>query len=303
MQSCKRTRVPRKRSSSFSAVATVAMLAALSASAGSGPTAFAQSAGKAERKVRHDVKQANLYLKMKLPDRARELLSKTVADEPGRSDPLAWVALGRAHFFERRIDQAGAAVERARSLGLPPFTKRTKWARRFLARFDRHVGALVIDGGRCETLEVEARLAAPMPDKTRKALLDSVPGWRTGTLSRQRGERFFLPAGRYRFGEVRVKVLAGELARMSAAEVGAACPAPPPVVAQRSAPPAGADGVVVAESDREEEEPSWIEDNWVWVLVGALVVAGGAAAAIGVTTNQGPDQVNFNPNPNSFRDD
>ncbi|MEM7678701.1 MAG: tetratricopeptide repeat protein, partial [Myxococcota bacterium] len=124
------------------------------------------------RRVRHQVRQANLYLKMKLPQRARELLTTTIETEPGRSDPLAWLALGRAYFAERRLDEAGQAVERARSIGLPNLKrKRTRWARRFTRLFDQHVGALVLDGGACEQLQFSAGLAAPMPDTTRKALL------------------------------------------------------------------------------------------------------------------------------------
>ncbi|MEO1335052.1 MAG: tetratricopeptide repeat protein, partial [Myxococcota bacterium] len=223
------------------------------------------------RRVRHQVRQANLYLKMKLPERARELLTATVQSEPGRSDPLAWLALGRAHFAERRLDEAGSAVEQARSIGLPNLKrKRTRWARRFLRRFDQNVGTLVLDGGACEQLRFSARLAAPMPDPTRKALLDSVPGWRTGELRRERGQKFYLPAGRYRFGTLKVKVLASEMARVSADEVGAKCPAPPPVVAQPMVIPPPDGALVTTVAEQTPDDSSWFESNWGWVVVGAV---------------------------------
>ena len=252
-----------------------------------------------ERRVRHDVKQANLYLKMKLPTRARELLTKTVAEEPGRSNPLAWLALGQAYYYERRIDDAGQAVERARSLGVEQASQKgkRKWAKRFLARYMKNIGALVVDGGACEDLQFDAQLAAPMMNKTRKALLDSVPGWRSGTLQRTRGEKFFLPAGRYRFGQVKVKVLAGEMARMAAEEVGARCPgAPALAVGAPGAPLPG--GAMSAQAAPEQK--SWFASNWGWVVVGAVVVAG-SATAIGLATSGGPDQLSFDGNPSSFR--
>ena len=262
-----------------------------------------------QRRVRHQIKQANLYLKMKLPDRARELLTETVASEPGRSDPLAWLALGQAYYYERRIDEVGRAVERAMSLGLTEAIGARKWARRFLQRYRKNIGALVLDGGQCEELTVTAKLAAPMVNKSHRALLESAPGWRSGKLVRKRDEKFFLPPGRYRFGETRVQVLAGELARVSADEVGAACPEPPPAVvvdASPSAPPGQPTTetlvqAVPAEAVAQKDDTSWFEDNWVWVLVGAVVVAGGAATVAGVAASGGPDQVSFNPNPSSFR--
>ncbi len=252
------------------------------------------------RRVRHNVKQANLYLKMNLAVRARELLTETVADEPGRSDPGAWLALGRVFFVERKVDEAGRAVRQARRLGLKE-PARSKWARAFLDEYDSHVGSLVLDGGTCRELRFQAELAAPMVNVTRRALLDSATGWRTGTLTRQRGERFYLPAGRYRFGSVKVSVLAGELVRLSSTDIGADC-APPPglAAAPAGAPPPGGE-VVAPASVAAEEESSWFEDNWVWLVVGAVVIAGGTGTAVALSSGGGPDQVNFNPNPSSFR--
>ena len=265
---------------------------------------YAQSATTTQKKkLLHDVKQANLYIKLKYPERARELLEPVVEAEPGRSDALTWLALGRAYYFERRLDDAGRAVEQARSLGLREAAKSAKWARRFAATFKRHVGALILDGGACEAPQFTAKLAAPMPNKTRRALLDSVPGWRSGTLKRARSKRFYLPAGRYRFGSLRVKVLAGEFARVSAEEIGAECPVSvPPVAMAVPAPQGPSDLVSPTTATAREQRPSWFEENWVWVVVGSVVVVAGTATAIGLATaGGGPDQVNFNPNPGSFR--
>ena len=270
---------------------------------------FAASLGSAraqdadQRRLQHQIKQANLYLKMKLPDRARELLTETVDAEPGRSDPLAWLALGRAYYFERRIDDLGRAVEKAETLGLKQVvgTTKEKWVRRFLKTYRTHVGAIVVDGGRCERLQFKAQLSAPMLNATRKALLESAPGWRSGELERQRGEKFFLPVGRYRFGQTKVSVLAGELARVSADEVEAACPdLPAASLAAQGVPPPG--GAMTMTGVADDPSSSWFESNWGWLLLGAVVVAGGTATAVGLATAGGPDQVSFNPNPGSIRE-
>ncbi len=264
------------------------------------------------RRVRQDIKQAHLYLRMKLPDRAREVLTETVATAPGRSDPLAWLALGQAYYFERRIDDAGRAMDRALSLGVRAAIGPRKWAKTFLSRYRRNVGAVTLDGGDCASPTIPAQLEAPMASETREALLDAVPGWQAGALIRKQGERFFLPVGRYRFGDTKVTVAGERTTRLVAAEVGATCsPALPPpsvdVVVTAVAPPppplAPASPETSVTAIPVEGGSSWFEDNWIWVVVGAVVVAGGAAAAIGVAASGGPDQVSFNPNPPSFRGD
>ncbi len=249
---------------------------------------------KAADRADHEVKQAVLYIKMGRANEARDLMCKTVETPSGADNGMAWLALGRAFFEDRNLDTAGQAVDRAKRLNVKARLGQSRWAGAFLAEFDEKVGALKVVGGACPGLAFSAKLAAPIADPVRKALLASAMGWGKGRLIRAQDKTFYLPVGRYQLGSSRVKVLAGELVRLNAEDLGAECAQLPQTlvrgcrqnltVATGPADPGG----------KSSGGGSITSNTWFWVIVGAsaLAVAGGATAA-GVLTSGGADTLSL----------
>ncbi len=247
---------------------------------------------KAADRSDHDVKQAVLYIKMGRANEARDLMCKTVETPSGADNGMAWLALGRAFYEDRNLDAAGQAVDRAKRLNVKARLAQSRWAGQFLAEFDEKVGALKVVGGTCPGLAFSAKLAAPIADPVRKALLASALGWGKGRLVRAQDKTFYLPVGRYQLGSSRVKVLAGELLRLNAEDLGTECAQLPQLVqgCRQNLTVA-----TVPTGPGEETGGGSITSNtWFWVIVGAsaLAVAGGATAA-GVLTSGGADTLSL----------
>lgn len=227
------------------------------------------------RKVQHEVEQAMLYLKMGIPQRAVESLRKLVAEPPGKRDPVAWLALGRAFYTIKNVDEAGLAVLESEKLGIQDRLEKLKpWAQKFHQDFRKTVGQIGLRAA-CDTVEFPIRLAAPMVDKTKRALLESIPGWREERLVRSALNPFFLPIGKYKLGDLTVEVQEDVPASVAMPEISGKCSDLPVVVMG----PAGPEVI-----DTRVNQTSFVEKNWIWLaLGGAAVVAGSVAAAVVAT--------------------
>ena len=244
-----------------------------------------------KRRIAHQVDQALLYVDMRLPERAREQLKALVASPPGESDALAWLALARAYYAERRLDEAGQAVRRAQGLGVADRLGEKNWALKFFRRFQNNVGGLRIWDDACTKFTFSAKLAVPIVDRQRRALLNAVPGWRTKTFVRDANRVFFLPKGDYQLGKARVQIIPGEDTSAAGQDLGATCNAARPKVAALTAKASESidEGGTAATTSAPREESSSIFSNpWLWVIVGAAAVAGGTTAAV-LATQQGSD--------------
>ena len=260
---------------------------------------------RARRRLAHEVDQALLYVEMKLPERAREQLAKLVSGSPGETDALAWLALARAHYAERNLDEAGRAVRRAQGLGLTDRLSEKAWAGAFLTQFQDNVGGLRVRGNACSHIQFSAGLAVPVVDRERRALLEAVPGWRTKSLTRPANTLFFLPKGEYKLGEARIRIIPGDDTSVAAEEIKATCVEPPPTPA-----PMAQAAVTTPPTPQTPQTPSVtpptevtestigstddiLSNPWLWIAVGAAVVAGGAAAAVMVASKGDDGQGGF----------
>lgn len=234
-----------------------------------GPLALPAQAAtdKEQRRLKHEIGQALLYVKMKIPDRAIETLDKLSATEPGASDALVWLALSRAHYSKKNLDKAGLAFSRAESFKVSSRISEEKWAKNYYRDFAEKIGSVQIRGAECETKTVQfpAKLATPMVDKSKSDLLEAMPGWRAKRLSRSTEQPFYLPTGKYKFGDIKLEVKPNTTVSITASEVGAECTLPEGVIRQ-------GDILII-------ERKSFIEKHWLWFAIGgAAVLAGGAAA-------------------------
>ena len=274
-----------------SRAASLLLGAVLTASA----PASAQHAGTDE--LQHAIDQSFLYMKMKVPARARELLERTVAQEPGRSDALVWLAYARARNAAERFDIAGEAVRRARTLGIEARAAEVSWVAEFLRLFTKHVGAVELSGDRDGPVTFRLALAAPMLDPDRRAIFESLEGFSDDYLTRDIGKRFYLPAGRYVMGKATITVRAGQMSQVSLSSVEVAPqlfadpldesepePAAEPRVPSGLQPPAEFDRPEVAADPEIPAVPGpveiWLADNWGWIAAGAGVAAAGVAVGI-----------------------
>lgn len=255
---------------------------------GGGPDGVSEQA---QRRMAHQVDQALLYVDMKLPARARERLQQLLAAPHGRTDALAWLALARAFYAERRLDQAGTAVRRAQGFGIKKRLGERKWARTFFRRFQEKVGGIRIWADDCSKFRFSARLAVPIVDRERRALLEGVPGWRKKELVRPANVLFFLPEGQYKLGNTRLQIMAGEDTSVTGEDLEAACegPANPNLAASQAASPSEID-IVPMTVVTEPSLSSLVSSPWFWVAVGAAVAAGGVTAAVLASQGNGRDE-------------
>lgn len=244
---------------------------------------------KAQRRLEHQVEQALLYVNMKLPQRAKEDLEGLVATEPGKSDALTWLALSKAQFALQTLDDAGASLSRAQGLGVEKRLGEKKWAKSYYDTITEMVGGVRIRDASCGAVKFRARLASPMVNREKRALLEALPGWRKKEFERSTERPFYLPTGQYKLGDTKVKIIAGQETSVTAQEIGAECTALPQAVAvtgpnagqlTQTAPPPSSGG-----------EGGFMADNWLWVVLGAVAVAGGTTAAVVVATqDSGPER-------------
>lgn len=240
----------------------------------------ADAATKAQRKLDHKVEQALLYIGMKLPERAKETLQDVVSTEPGKSDALAWLGLARANYALQRLDEAGQALGRAEGLGAAKRLSEKKWAAKFYGEFKERVGSVRLRGVKCKQVKFRAKLATPMVNPGKRALLGALPGWRQKELERPTSTPFFLPAGQYFLGKTRVRVIAGEETGITGPEVEAQCTDLPKIAA---VDPKGGTGATTTGPGPQAPAPNFLADNWVWLAVGLVAVAGGTTAAMAAT--------------------
>ncbi len=239
-----------------------------------------------QKRLSHEVDQALLYLKMKIPERAREKLSAMVEKEDGQEDALVWLALGKARWAEKNLDGAGAAVSRAKELGVKSRLREKRWAKAFYREFRDNVGSLQIEAEDCPEVKFKAKLAAPLVDQQRRALLEALAGWRDKQMIRKTDTTFYMPRGKYAFGDTRVTVKAGKERVLQASDINAVCTTepPPPVVAVAPAlPPPEEKPEVVATApipEPEEDEGGILSSPWLWIGIGTVAAAGGATAAV-----------------------
>ncbi len=247
---------------------------------------------KAERRLAHKVQQALLYVNMKLPERAQEELKTLVATEPGKSDALTWLALSKAHYVLKSLDDAGEAFNRAEGLGVNKRLGEKKWAATYHSTFKELVGGVRIRNATCDTVKFRARLATPMVNRKKRALLEALPGWRKKEFERSTKRPFYLPTGKYKLGETKVKIIAGQETSITTEEVGAKCTALPQVAAAPTNPKTGG-GQVTAPPPPPVQQPGgggFIADNWLWMVLGAVAVAGGTTAAMVAGQDSGPQR-------------
>lgn len=252
----------------------------------------ARADDKAKRRLAHQVEQAILYVNMKLPDRAKEELTRLTESEPGKSDALTWLALSKTHYALRDLDEAGLALERAKGLKVEARLDEKKWARAYFDELGEMVGGVRIREATCENVKFRAKLAAPMVNREKRALLEALPGWRKKEFERRTDRPFFLPSGQFSLGETKVKIIPGEITSVTAKEIGAECTALPQVATG----PTGGGGTNVAPPPpgggvQTTQGGGFLADNWLWVVLGAVAVAGGTTAAVVVATqDSGPDR-------------
>ncbi|MCA9552567.1 MAG: hypothetical protein KC933_21215 [Myxococcales bacterium] len=241
---------------------------------------------KAIRRLRHEVDQALLYVNMNLPDRAVESLQALVEKDPGKTDGLTWLALGKALYGQQKLDDAGAAVAQAEVLGVKDHLDEAKWARAFLEEFKENLGSVRIRDATCPYVKFPAKLAVPIVNRKKRALLEALPGWRKKELERSTERAFYLPVGEFMLAETKVKVIAGEETAVTAQEIGAVCTALP----QLAVTP-GTGAVTGSGPGAGQQQPSFMADNWWWIVLGAVAVAGGTTAAVVVATqDSGPQK-------------
>jgi hypothetical protein len=242
---------------------------------------------KAIRRLRHEVDQALLYVNMNLPDRAVESLQGLVSKDPGKTDGLTWLALGKALFGQQKLDEAGEAVSRAEVLGVKDHLDEVKWARAFLAEFKETLGSVRIRDATCPFVKFPARLATPMVNRKKRALLEALPGWRKKELERSTERAFYLPSGDFMLAETKVKVISGEETSVTAQEIKAECTALPQVAVT----PGTGSVTTQGPGPGAQPQPSFMADNWWWIVLGAVAVAGGTTAAVVVATqDSGPQK-------------
>ena len=262
---------------------TSALLTLMATLAVAGPAA---ADDKEVRRLRHQVDQALLYVNMNLPDRAVESLQGLVATDPGKTDGLTWLALGKALYGQQKLDAAGEAVSRAEVLAVKDHLDEVKWARAFWDEFKENLGSVRIRDATCPHVKFGAKLATPMVNRKKRALLEALPGWRKKELERGTERAFYLPAGEFLLGETRVKIIPGEETSVTAQEIGATCTELPQVVATP-----GSGGVTQqGPGPGVETQPSFMADNWWWIVLGAVAVAGGTTAAVVVATQDSRPQ-------------
>lgn len=242
---------------------------------------------KERRRLKHQIGQALLYVKMKIPERAIETLEKMTATEPGASDGLVWLALARTHYSKKDLDQAGLAFGRAENFGVADRLDEEKWAKTFHKEFKENIGSVQIRGAECETKAVQfpAKLGAPMVDPNKRGLLEAMSGWRAKRFNRSIERPFYLPTGKYKFGDARVELKPGAVLTVTATEIGAECTLPEGVVKQ---------GDILV---KEVKTESFVEKNWLWLALGGVAVVGGGVAAAVAAGSGGPKTFELNPQP------
>jgi len=251
----------------------------------------AQAQSKEQRRLTHKVEQALLYVNMKLPQRAKEELETLVATEPGKSDALTWLALSKAQFALQALDDAGASLNRANGLKVEDRLAEKKWAKTYYERINELVGGVRIRDTKCDTVTFRARLAAPMVNREKRALLEALPGWRKKEFQRSTDRPFYLPTGQYKLGETKVKIIPGQETSVTAQEIGAECSALPAAVASQGKTGSGGQVTGSAPPPAGGSGGGFMADNWLWVVLGAVAVAGGTTAAVVVATqDSGPDR-------------
>lgn len=245
---------------------------------------------KAQKRLEHQVEQAMLYVNMKLPERAKETLVELVKTEPGKSDALTWLALSKANYALKALDDAGEALNRAEGLGVEQRLDEKSWAKSYYEEIEELVGGVRIRDAQCENVKFRARLAVPMVNRKKRALLEALDGWRTKELERRTDRPFYLPAGQFMLGETKVKIIPGQETSVTAKEIGAECTALPQAVATAGGP--GGGGVTgTAPPSGGGQQGGFLESNWLWVVLGAVAVAGGATTvAVVATRDNGPER-------------
>lgn len=253
----------------------------------------AEAADKAKKRLHHKVEQSILYVNMKLPERAKEELSKLVETEPGKSDGITWLALSRSHYALKDLDAAGLALERAKGLGVQEHIDKRKWAKTYFTTISELVGGVRIRDAGCDQVRFSARLATPMVNREKRALLEALPGWRNKEFERRTDQPFFLPAGKFRLGETKVKIIPGEVTSVTAKELQAKCTELPKVAAASTGEQSEAGGVTgkAPPPAGPRQSGGFLSDNWLWLVLGAVAVAGGTTAAVVVASgDSGPDR-------------
>jgi len=252
----------------------MAVLALVSSWTGASASALAAAT---QPKVTHAINQSLLYLEAGAPGKAAETLERIVAEEPGKSDALPWLLLGRAYVEMNLLDKAGAAVTRSVDLGIDQRTSEAAWAGSFLGRFREQFGALqIVDAPPARRMiSTPFELAGPVSSE-RRAALEAVPGWTQKKLERRVGTSIYLPAASFRLGPKVVEVVGGRTVKVTVDEVGGTC------------------GTAATLSLAGAPAPASYE--WVWWAAGGTAAAAGLTAIILIATAQTKYKISF---PNS----
>ncbi len=243
-----------------------------------------QAPGEGDRQVKFKVKQALLYLKDKAPAQAKQTLAPLLTEEPGKSDPLVWLAMGRACYEDNDLLGAGRHVVEAEARNLNNALN-DAWAKKFYEEFQKGVGRIRIrtDQALCERARFAVSPVNPL-NSAQEALVSGIPGWQSGEVSVPSKDILFLPAGRYDLGKTAdgapvtsIEVAAGKETAVTLEEVGAKCVANVGVELVEGGPAPAPSGLPV----------------WVWIVGGVLAAGGAATVTALVATGGGDKQLGF----------